>query len=189
MKKLLVVLCAILCVLALAGCAKKTEPETDGKDTNSGEIANMGDAFAINTGYEMDESYLKIITEEYVYEANMTPGLYDKLNEIDFFAEDRDAKYAEILSVLPIEKKTLRSEFKLTDDQIAALIGKKGQEMIDMGFECYGYNLNEENAQFFMDRNGYFYNVTVEEHYDDTDDFFSYEAFSQSTIKQIVPND
>ena len=187
MKKLLTVLCALLCVLSLAACAKKEENVPAGGDTSS-EVNNIGDCFRMETlGYEIDDNNIKVITDEYVYEGTMTPELYDKLNEIDFFDEKMNEKYAEVLSVVAIDKKTLRSESKLSADEIASLIGKKGQELIDKGFENYGYYMNkDENSQFMMGKNGYNYNVTVEEKYENDDSIDGTELFSKSTIKEIT---
>ena len=76
---------------------------------------------------------------------------------------------------------------KLSADEIASLIGKKGQELIDKGFENYGYYMNkDENSQFMMEKNGYNYNVTVEEKYENDDSIDSTELFSKSTIKEIT---
>ena len=101
--------------------------------------------------------------------------------------EKKNEKYAEVLSVVAIDKKTLRSESKLSADEIASLIGKKGQELIDKGFENYGYYMNkDENSQFMMGKNGYNYNVTVEEKYENDDSIDGTELFSKSTIKEIT---
>ena len=116
----------------------------------------------------------------------MNKEIYEKLDAVDFFDEKRDEKYADILTALPIEKKTLRSEYELTPDKIAKLIGKKGQELVNMGFQNVGYNLSGENAVFFMECNGYFYNVITEEHYNENDSFFADETFATSTIKDIT---
>ena len=187
MKKLLTILCTILCLLTLGACASQNEQSGE---NNTSEVKNMGDAILAQlesnvSGWEMTSDHIKVITDDYVYEATLTPELSEKLDAIDFMAEDRDQKYAEILAALPVEKATPRSEFALTDEKIASLIGKKGQELLDLGYEYYGYNLGEQNAQFFIYNNGYNYTVTVEEHYDDSDTFDAMEVLPTSTIKDI----
>ena len=190
MKKIITLLCALLCILTLAGCSKNEETKPAGNNDTS-EINTLGDAIMAGKdgdhfGYSITEDHIKVITDEYIYEASLTKELSDQLFELDNTAEDHDEQMAKLLADLPFETKVLRSESALTEEQMTSLVGKKGQELLDMGFENYGYNLSEENAVFFIDRNGYGYNVTVEEHFEDNDQFDDYEAFSQATIKEIA---
>lgn len=189
MKKIFTLLCTfcmMCCLVACGGNSQNTSSEP--KENN---FTTMGEAYQDSlddriSGYEMSESYIKILSDDYVYEGTMTPELYAKINAIDFMADDKDEQYVEILKEVPIEKKTLRSESKLTDEQISSLIGKKGQELIDMGFTNFGYNTGEANTVFFMDKNGYSYHVKVEEKYSDDDLMDSMTVFAESTIKEIT---
>ena len=182
MKKIITILCCILLMYSLTGCGKKEENTSAGADTSAAADNNsIGDIFKDNISYEFTDDYIKVVTEEYVYESTITSEVHEKLDAVDFFDEKKDEKYAEILTALPVEKKTPRSDYKLTPEKMSELIGKKGQELIDMGFENFGYNLSEENAVFFMGCNGYNYNVVTEEHYDESDSFFADEAFAEST--------
>ena len=186
MKKLLTILCTLLLMLSLFACSKKQEEPIDGGHNIGTDNSNtIGAIFKDNIAYEISDEHIKVVTNDYVYEATMNSDIIDRLNAIDFFDEKKDEKYAEILLDLAFEKKTPRSEYELTDEKIANLIGKKGKELVDMGFENVGYNLSEENAVFFMECNGYTYSVVVEEHYNDSDSFFAEEVFSDSTIKEI----
>ena len=187
MKKIITILCCVLLVSSLAGCGNKKENTSTGTDTTTTVESNtIGDIFKDNISYEFTDDYIKVVTEEYVYESTITSEVHEKLDAVDFFDEKKDEKYAEILTALPVEKKTSRSDYKLTPEKMSDLIGKKGQELIDMGFENFGYNLSEENAVFFMGCNGYNYNVVTEEHYVESDSFFADEAFADSTIKEIT---
>ena len=185
MKKFLITVCTIVLTMSLVACSKK-EDTISSSATIASDTDSIGGVFKDCVGYELTDEYIKVITDEYVYESTMTETVHDELDAVDFFDEKRDEKYADILTALPIEKKTLRSEYALTPEKIANLIGKKGQELIDMGYESVGYNLSEENAIFFMECNGYTYNVVTEEHYEDNESFFSEEAFADSTIKDIT---
>ena len=184
MKKRIVLFLIVLGMITLVACGSKDTPKPTGKPTTMGEALLLTEDSEVS-GYEMDEEHIKVITDEYVCEAPMTKELYALIEEVPFDAEDSLQQYAKILSDLKIEKLELRADSQLTDEQISSLIGKKGQEMLDMGFESYGYNMSDEWTIFFMDRNGYTYNVTTEEIYQDSDDFDSTETFAESTIKSI----
>lgn len=186
MKKLFTFLFSILLILSLFACSNKQEEPIDGGHNIGTDNSNtIGAIFKDNIAYEISDEHIKVVTNDYVYEATMNSDINDRLNAIDFFDEKKDEKYAEILLDLSIEKKTPRSEYELTDEKIADLIGKKGKELVDMGYESVGYNLSEENAVFFMGCNGYTYSVVVDEHYTESDSFFAEEVFPDSTIKEI----
>lgn len=185
MKKLFTILLTMLLMLSLFGCTKKDEPIDGGPGIGIDTSDTIGAVFKNNISYQITDEYVKVVTNDYVYEATLNSDISDKLDAIDFFDEKKDEKYAEILLALPIEKTTLRSEYKLSAEKIASLIGKKGKELVDMGYESVGYNLSEENAVFFMECNGYTYSVVVDEHYTESDSFFAEEVFPDSTIKEI----
>ena len=196
MKKLLSVLCALLCVLSLAGCAKNNEQAPSGNESAPAAQApkTMGDAILLGLessvySNEISPEYIKVVTDDYVCESTMTAELYAELDKIDFFAEDKDKQYAEVLKDLPIEKLSLRSESALSEDDMKALVGKKGQEMIDMGFEYYGHYHDDKMTQFFVQKNGYNYKVSVEEQFDIKDDTDVSALFAESTIKTVEPSD
>lgn len=189
MKKIITILTLALCMV-LPACG--TQSNSSSTSPSSEPYKTMGEAMAQSRksnvfGYSFGEGHIKIMTDDYVCEASLSQEVQDKLNAIEFDADDRDEQFVEILKDVPVEKIELRSESKLTDEQISSLIGKKGQELLDLGFEYYGYNLNEENAQFFLDKNGYSYTVVMEEHYDESDDMDATEVIGKSTIKEITP--
>lgn len=188
MKKTITILCATLCMLLLPACA--TQSNQASTSTASEPYKTMGEAMSHSGkdnffGYSIGEGRIKIMTDEYVCEAPLTDDLQAKLDAIPFDADDKDEQYAEILKDVPVESIELRANSQLTDEQRSSLIGKKGQELLDLGFEYYGYNLSEENAQFFLDKNGYTYIVVMEEHYEERDDMDPTELISKSTIKEI----
>lgn len=198
MKKILVAIMTLVLALSLlascsgssnqGGSSDSSTEESAAEEPSTPEPKTIGEAITAGLdgevfSYSYGEDYIKVVNDDYVCEATMTPEVYEKLEEVDFFAEDKDAQYAEILSELAVEKVELRSESQLTEEEKAALIGKKGKELQDLGFENYGYSLSPEQAIFIMDRNGYTYNVEVEEIYEDSDDFDSTEVFAESTIK------
>lgn len=184
--RFLMIICMAMFMISLSACQAADDTKPTGKEPQSiGEVILSG----ANSEYyasEITEDYIRVVNDDYVCESKMTPEIYAKLEEVDFFAEDKDQQYAEILKDYPIDKLELRSDSQLSEEEMKNLIGKSGQELLDMGFENFGYNLNEENAVFFMDRNGYSYNVVVEESFEETDDFDAYEAFGKSTIKEFA---
>lgn len=184
--KFLMIICMAMFMISLSACQQESDTKPTGKEPQSiGEVILSG----ANSEYyasEITEEYIRVVNDDYVCESKMTPEIYAKLEEVDFFAEDKDQQYAEILKDYPIDKLELRSDSQLSEEEMKNLIGKSGQELLDMGFENFGYNLNEENAVFFMDRNGYSYNVVVEESFEETDDFDAYEALGKSTIKEFA---
>lgn len=189
MKKIITILTLALCMV-LPACG--TQSNSSSTSPSSEPYKTMGEAMIQSGksnvfGYSFGDGHIKIVTDDYVCEASLSQEVQDKLNAVEFDADDRDEQFVEILKDVPVEKIELRSESKLTDEQISSLIGKKGQELLDLGFEYYGYNLTEENAQFFLDKNGYSYMVVMEEHYDESDDMDATEVIGKSTIKEITP--
>lgn len=181
------IICILLFVLCLTGCAKQ-EPKAEPAIPK--EMSTIGDAILAGIddeyyGYEISEDYIRVVNDDYVCEATLTKELQEKLDAVDFFAEDKDQQYAEILKDLPIEKMEPRSASALTEDEMKQLIGKKGQDILDLGYSCYGYNLSEENGIFFIEKDGYCYQVVVEEHVIEEDTMDTSEVFSQCTIKEF----
>ena len=131
--------------MVLPACG--TQSNSSSTSPSSEPYKTMGEAMAQSRksnvfGYSFGEGHIKIMTDDYVCEASLSQEVQDKLNAIEFDADDRDEQFVEILKDVPVEKIELRSESKLTDEQISSLIGKKGQELLDLVFEYYGYNLN-----------------------------------------------
>lgn len=195
MKKIFSAFFAILLTITLTACSSQAAP---GGTASSGETAapkteepkTIGEALRAAEdssfhSYSITENHITVVTDEYVCEADLTPELSAKLDAVDFMADDKDEQYAEILADLACEKVTLRSESRLTEEKIASLIGKKGQAVLDLGYSLGGWKLDEENAVFYIENNGYTYVVKAEEHIEENDTMDVSEVFAGCTIKEI----
>lgn len=196
MRKIFSAFFAILLIMTLTACSSPAAPggTASSEETaapKTAEPKTIGEALLAAQdssfhSYSITEDHIKVVTDDYVCEAGLTPELSAKLDAVDFMADDKDEQYAEILSDLACEKVALRSESMLTKDKIASLIGKKGQALLDLSYASYGWKLDEEHAKFYIENNGYSYLLTAEEHFDETEDMDVDALIAECTIKEIT---
>ena len=184
MKKLIIVLLVLLLVASLSACTQKNPvPEEKPEVVRA---TTMGQALVgENIMFEYDENLFRIVTEDMLYEAPLTKEVYDKLKAVDFFAEDRDEKFITILNDVKVEKAIAKEDLWLTEDQMKAYIGQKGQKLLDDGFEYSGSVLGEKEAMFMMEKDYCQYTITMEESFQPTEDFTEDSYIPQATIKKI----
>ena len=198
-KKWIALLLAAVCVCAvLAACGNKTEPTGSTEPTGAEDtlkFKTIGEALALGEG----GSYMSAIYEKaYVYAfendgvywrlaAELTPEQYTALSELDILADDYEEKEKELLSSLAVTKCENLNEKKLTDDEMAALVGKTGKELLDGGWMTgSGYNL--DTMEFFMEYPPFAYTVTFEkqEQLENTDDFDEEAAISGLKVVSVA---
>ena len=185
MKKLLTLLFVSMMFIGLAGCGqgKKDEPVTP-----TGEIKTMGDLFRVGyIGFEYDIESFVIETEDTVYELTMTPELHEKLEAVDFFAEDRDEKFAEILSDYPFEKETKKADLLLSEEQLAAYVGKPGKALLDDGFTVNACFYGENETTYYVNKDYNGYTVVCDGKLVNAEDVNMDEELSNMVVKSIVP--
>ena len=192
MKKLLTVLFVLLLLISMSACGKGGNKEEKGKDFDPNALKTMGDVLSVDldgSAWEMGEDYMVIVQHGdnylYRYSAHFTGDIYERLDAIDFFDENRNEKYVEILKEVPVEKYEDLSDKFPDQAKLDSFVGKTGQELLDMGAYSSGYMLSGENAQFFLGIGLFEYLVTFNEHVEYSDDLDEEEVIKSLTVKSV----
>ena len=123
----------------------------------------------------------------YRVEAAIPADVAEKLDAIDFFDEQRDEKEEALLSPLPVTRVGDLSACRLSQAELDALMGKTGQELLDMGFE-YGMGYSFWNStQFYMDYGLFSYTVYMNEKVPEMEDYDAVldELFRPMTVQKV----
>ena len=197
MKKIFViVLITLLSMSILAACGKGDDSDSGGKKELS--VKKLGDAFeATNadgaTQWVYDENkYVYVFENEgitYRVIADLTKEIYDEMEAIDFFDEERDDKFQNILSEVEVRTFENLSALIPPQEETDKLVGKTGQELFDDDWSYWYYDL--ENMEVGMNHDVFDYTVKFD--YDgpkmeNTDDFDFYEEFKDLTVSEIICN-
>lgn len=140
--------------------------------TDIDDAKTLGDILSCPTygyGYN-DHIYANVIEINgiiYRVFADMTPELNEKMNSLDFEDEDYQKKQNEILAPLTITKVENLTEAMPSESELAVYAGKEMSELINEGFSCTGYNLEDNIC--YMERG-----------------VFSYLAYFEGEIKREV---
>lgn len=144
MKKYNKILCFLLVLImaaAFTACGGNSDGGSDSESSDT-EVKTMGEIFAL----EVDDQTLSVAPDKVVYiytidgkptrvEAAITEEMYSEIDAIPFDDEDRDAKIHKILEGVEVTRTDDMSEYVPTDEEVEALVGKTGQELIDAGFD------------------------------------------------------
>lgn len=181
---LLICACAVFCLVA---CGSTNNQKGD-FDINS--VKTLGDALKLDVNgssyaYSTDK-YVMVFEykgAKYRVIANITEELSNKLDEIDYYDNQREEKFRNILSdVQVISAENLTAQLPTTE-QLNAYVGKTGKELLDDGFVYEGFDSNGQ--VFYMDKGVaslyVFFNETVEY----SDDFDPYAVLNDMTVKKI----
>lgn len=192
MRKLLAVLFALLLLVSLSACGKGGNEEEKGKGFNPDTMKTMGDVLSVDidgSGWEMGEDYMVIVQygDNFLhrYSAHLSSDIYERLDAIDFFDEQRNEKYVEILKEVPVEKYEDLSDKLPDEEKLNSFVGKTGQELLDMGATSSGYMLDGDNAQFFLDIGLFEYLFTFNEHVEYSEDLDEEEVLKTLTVKSV----
>lgn len=194
MKKLLVVLFALLLTASMSACndgGKKSEKNDTIK------IKTIGDAFrfaseneeGVAWEYDQDEVVVAYYDEDTIlrYSGHFSEAIYNKLEEINFFDEERNEKYAEILDAVLVEKTEDLSDKIPTQKKCDSFIGKTGQDLLDIGAFLGGYDLNDEdNPKFFINIGLFQYEMTFNGHIEYEEDLDEVETIKTLTVKEVT---
>lgn len=128
-----------------------------------------------------EDAYVYVFEQDGIYYraiADLTKEQSDAIFALDFDDPDYDAKVSEIISPLPISRIENLSETVLTEEEMAALIGKTGEELFNDGWTNYGWNL--QDMIFYMSYGAFDYDVVFEGEVKD------YDAFDEEDINPLV---
>ena len=195
MKKMITVFMAVLMLFAFTACGGASgegeaasdfdfeAPETVG-DLLALEPSNMHQSTEDNTfyyGMEMDGSY-------YRFKAEMTQEQCDALFDIDYAADDAAEQEAAILSDLVITDRQKLDDQILSQEDLDALVGKTGQELLDAGWTPgYGYDL--EAGEFWLFYGPFCYTIGFDGEFEESDDIIDDEDyFKDHTVTSATFN-
>lgn len=193
-KDLALLLAALMALSLLAGCAVQSGTKQETSD--SSETAVTADDFKTladiagyeSIGYTYDEERFATAFEAdgvyYRVDANMTPEVYEALDELDFFDDEHDAKLAKIVSPLEITKVTNLTENIPTQAEMDALIGKTGQELLDEGWSNWGWNL--DTLEYWMYHGPYAFTIAFTGDVEVTDDTDGDEILPGLVVKSVT---
>ena len=118
--------------------------------------------------FEAGDALVRVVGE-------MEDGINEKLGETDFFADDYDKQVTDVVGGLKLVSAQDLSGNILSQEEIDALVGKTGQELLDDGFtfsSYYMYGGEETGANFERDYIGYdlTFSTSITEETADSDD-------------------
>ncbi len=170
----------MMAALVLTACGKASEESEEKNEAVSADsLKTFGDIIAL----EKEEPQLAVGEGKAVYAfkaggtyyraiADLDKDVEEAFINIDILAEGYEEKQNEILGPIGIDKLENLSEQLLTEDQLASLSGKTGQELLDEGWTYQGsYDL--ESMEVLMTYGPFSYRVSFEGQVEgaDQDDF------------------
>ena len=153
--------------------------QTDDEGNTPSYGASMSDALYV-AAFEKDGACYRV-------EGAIPPEMAVQLNAIDFFDEERDDKQQVLLSPLPVTRVGDLSACRLSQAELDALVGKTGQELLDMGFEYgMGYSFWDD-TQFYMNNGLFSYTVYMNEKVPEREDYDAVldELFRPMTVQKV----
>ena len=195
MKKIIAFILAFaMLALVLAGCGG--EAKTVKKFASIDEVKTFGDI--IDGDFEALQQCYYENTAVYVFKfgdnyyravSAISDELTEDIFDLDHGDDDYDKKEYALIKDIKIEKLENLNKQKLTDDQLKALVGKTGADLLNEGWtNSSGYNLEE--MVFWMDYGPFMYDVYFEGKVDEADyeDFDEIEDIKELVVKSVEFN-
>jgi hypothetical protein len=156
---------------------------------DSPEFRTMGDVFAYDSdNYASGDDYYIYVFEKdgiiYRATAKFPPDVSEKVAAIDIFDEQYDAKVREAVAPLEIEKLDNLTEMIPPQEELDALVGKTGQDLLDDGWTIWSYQL--DIMEFGLHHGPFAFTVVFDGELEMTDDFDEYAAIAPLTIKSVT---
>ena len=202
-KKITVILSVMLMsFFLLTGCGSQAN-ESGGETTagtaealSTDSVKTLGDVNALET-----EDLQTSVADNKVVYAFGYEGTYYRVTapisdedqqayvDIDFADDDYEDQQKKILAPLKIEKIENLSEQILPQDELNALVGKTGKELLDDGWVCTG-NYDLEAKEFYLDHGLFRYLVTFDGEIavKDVEDFDEEAGIQDLTVKSAEFN-
>ncbi len=194
MKKIIAFILAFaMLALVLAGCGG--EAKTVKKFASIDEVKTFGNIIEGDFDdfqkcyYENTAVYIFKFGDIYYRAVSaISDSLSEKLFALDY-DDDHDKKEYALIKDIKIEKLENLNKQKLTDDQLKALVGKTGADLLNEGWtNSSGYNLEE--MVFWMDYVPFMYDVYFEGKVDEADyeDYDADEGIKDLVVKSVEFN-
>ena len=189
-----------LVVMPLAACSgqgasggQSAAEDTTTEETVAVDVASLktlGDVMAIE-GEGQSSAWNE---EHYIYVTNangaplravvdLTPEIYSQIEELDFLDEDYDQKLTDIIGGLELASLDDYSDQVPSQEELDALVGKTGQELVDDGFTFSTltmYGGDETVAEF--EKDAFRYEVTFDGTVDGDADGFDGSVVAELTV-------
>lgn len=166
------------------------------------EIKTMGEALALHPdapNYTItDDAFICVFEKDgryYRAESEVTPELHEKLDALDIFDADYQAKVAAIVADQPVIRALDLTSGIMSEEDKANLIGMTGQDLLDLGFQLSGsYSLSDE-AEIYLINGFSEYKFTFNEKVPEQENYDEVleELMAPLTVKavefvQLTPN-
>lgn len=166
------------------------------------ELKTMGEALALHPDDPnftiTDDAFICVFEKDgryYRTESEVTPELHEKLDALDVFDADYQAKVAATIADQPIIRVLDLTSGIMSEEDKANLIGMTGQDLLDLGFHLSGsYSLSDETEIYLVNgfseyRFTFHEKVPEQENYDEVLE----ELMAPLTVKtvefvQLTPN-
>ena len=208
MKNTIALLLSLALILGLTACggsaapsasaapeAENAESASTAQETQAPEAADnaefhtMADVFAYDSdNYASGGDFYIYVFEKdgiiYRATAKFPPDVSEKVAAIDIFDEQYDAKVREAVAPLEIEKLDNLTEMIPPQEELDALVGKTGQDLLDDGWTIWSYQL--DIMEFGLHHGPFAFTVVFDGELEMTDDFDEYAAIAPLTIKSVT---
>ena len=208
MKNTIALLLSLALILGLTACggsaapsasaapeAENAESASAAQETQAPEAADnaefhtMADVFAYDSdNYASGDDYYIYVFEKdgiiYRATAKFPPDVSEKVAAIDIFDEQYDAKVREAVAPLEIEKLDNLTEMIPPQEELDALVGKTGQDLLDDGWTIWSYQL--DIMEFGLHHGPFAFTVVFDGELEMTDSFDEYAAIAPLTIKSVT---
>ena len=192
---LLLTLVLLATFVSCGGAAPKTSAEVDlGAWKTVGDVQKIekeNDSWGYGENENGEIKYVEVFEYDgttYRIFADLSREVYDAMDALDFFDEQREEKMNKILAVVPVTLAEDMTKYIPTEEDLQAYVGKTGQELLDDDFWFNGYWLDDDQ-HFFMCHDLWALEVYFNEHIDvsdNMDDFDEEEAIRNLTVKKMV---
>ena len=195
MKKLVAILLAALLILGAVACKKKEEAAAPASsEVELTQWKTLGDVWAFESpSYGCEESrYIRLFTVDGLYyraDAALTEEQFQQLMDIDIFDPEAEQKTKALVAQLPIAHLYALSDVLLSQSEMDALVGKTGQELLDMGFVpegSYGFSEAEKLSWAELGKGPFAYEVNFAEYVTVDDDPNVAEVIRPLTVKAVA---
>lgn len=196
-KTLALLLVLVMAMTAAAGCGSAGSASSSGsaaEENAQGAALDSIKTFGDIIDLESEDCHMSCGKDSIVYAFMLDDKYYrassaldaetvEAVWNLDVTADDYDQKYKELVGDIAIEEIKDITDQKLSQDELDALVGKTGQELVDDGWYSAGYDL--ENMQFWMNYGPFVYNMVFEGEVADADSdtFDENEAIKPLTVK------
>ena len=195
MKKIIAFLLCSIMLVALVSCGNTSGGNKD-FDINS--VKTVGEVLKLEIdGYMSDENESKFVyvfkykgTTYRIY-ADITVEIFNKMQELDFLADDYDEKLLAIIGDVKVTQAEDMTKYIPTEEELKKYVGKTGQELLDDDFWTSGYSLMGEQV-FWMGHDLYEFSVYFNEDVPDDfdwDNLSEEDAIMNMTVKKIEFDD